>query len=328
YMIDRHIPFSAFDSDKSHGALLRFYSDYSQKVNVNEFESLDHVFEHALDHPEDNIIIDLAAQTSDFLDQWIIDTGITQLEGIQSNLYYWHVMDNGMDSANLLENLLNKYQDQLNYIIVRNELRVKHKIAIQGIAGSYHHEATVQYFGAEKELLECESFRRLGQALEKQEVDCAVMAIENTIAGSILSNYALISRLNLKIVGETYLRIHHHLMALAGSSMQDIKEIHSHPMALLQCESFFETIPHVKLVESVDTALSAKEIQEQGLKDVAAIAPKKSAEIYGLDILNNDIQTNKDNFTRFFILEREDHQNEDFDKVSLRFSLHNYSGSL
>lgn len=201
-------------------------------------------------------------------------------------------------------------------------------IAIQGILGSYHHEATCQYFNEECALYECLSFRQLTTALRDKEVDTALMAIENTIAGSILPNYALISRMNLKIVGETYLKIHHHLLCHPDSSMEKITEVHSHPMALLQCEKFFEKHPNIKLVETEDTAKSAKDIAENQWQNVAAIAPKKSAEIYKLKILNDKIQTNKENYTRFFVLSREENPNEIFDKVSLRFSLKNYSGSL
>lgn len=202
------------------------------------------------------------------------------------------------------------------------------KVAIQGIAGSYHHEAASRFFGTEPQLLECDSFRDLGWALKNGEVDVAVMAIENTIAGSILPNYALLSRLDLKIIGETYLRIHHHLLSLPEVEMTDVKEIHSHPMALLQCEKFFDSISQIKLVESIDTAFSAKEIAEKKWRQVASVAPKKSAEIYGLKILNDDIQTHPDNFTRFFIVAREEKNDVFFDKVSLRFSLKNYAGSL
>lgn len=202
------------------------------------------------------------------------------------------------------------------------------KIAIQGIAGSYHHEAVSRFFETEPQLLECDSFRDLAWALKNKEVDIAVMAIENTIAGSILPNYALLSRLNLKIIGETYLRIHHHLLSLPEVTISEIQEIHSHPMALLQCEVFFDSLSGIKLIESVDTAFSAKEIAENKWKRVACVAPKKSAEIYGLKVLNDDIQSNPDNFTRFFVVAREENNNPSFDKVSLRFSLKNYAGSL
>ena len=177
------------------------------------------------------------------------------------------------------------------------------KIAIQGIKGSNHHQVAKDCFGDEIELVECFSFDELVDKLLSNEADQGVMAIENSIAGSIIPNYALVNHNNLHIIGEYYLNIHHNLMMLKGQKISDISEVSSHPMALLQCKEYFRQYPHIKLVEDVDTAETAKRIQEQKLAHVAAIAPKVAAELYGLDIVANDIQTIKNNATRFIIVQ-------------------------
>ena len=156
------------------------------------------------------------------------------------------------------------------------------------------------------------------------------MAIENTIAGSIIPNYALIDSNNLHIVGEQYLNIHHHLMALPGQTIKSIKEVWSHPMALLQCKEFFKKYPHIKLVEDVDTAEVAKRISKENIKGVAAIAPKIAAEIFGLEVLEDDIQTIKDNSTRFVIVQTQKPTiaPDIINKASLKFQLNHKRGSL
>lgn len=205
---------------------------------------------------------------------------------------------------------------------------MKTKVAIQGVKGSYHHEATDNYLKNEFELLECDTFKQLAKALAKGKVDKAVMAIENTIAGAILPNYALITKYGLKVVGEIYLSIQHQLMVKKGQNLEDITEVRSHQMALLQCDKYLEKFPNWKIVNDVDTALTAKDIVDQDLNHVAAIASRKAAEVYGLDILASSIQTYQDNFTRFFVLQREHNDYEDFNKVSMRFSVPHKSGAL
>lgn len=204
------------------------------------------------------------------------------------------------------------------------------KVAIQGIQGSNHHQVAIDYFGEEIELSECMSFDVMVKQLISGEVDKAVMAIENSIAGSIIPNYALVFHNRLHIVGEHYLSIQHNLMALPGQTIDDIKEVHSHPMALLQCKKYFEQYPHIKLVESDDTADSAKWIQENKCKGIAAIAPKKAAELYQLEIIADDIQTIKHNSTRFIILKSTNKElpKEEINKASLRFVLDHKRGSL
>lgn len=204
------------------------------------------------------------------------------------------------------------------------------KIAIQGIKGSNHHQVAKEYFGDDVELVECMSFDVMVEHLVNKTADKGVMAIENSIAGSIIPNYALIAKNKLHIIGEHYLNIHHNLMALKGQIINDIVEVRSHPMALLQCKEFLKKHPHIKLMEDVDTAETAKHIQDNQLKGVAAIAPEVAADLYGLGIISNDIQTIKNNSTRFVIIKTENKTlpEEEIDKASLRFITDHKRGSL
>jgi prephenate dehydratase len=209
-------------------------------------------------------------------------------------------------------------------------LEMELKIAIQGIQGSNHHQVAKDYFGDAIELVECLSFDFLVDQLLNGTADKGVMAIENSIAGSIIPNYNLIYHKGLHVIGEHYLNIHHHLMVLKGQKIQDIKEVRSHPMALLQCKDFFRQYPNIKLMEDVDTAETAKRIQEGQLKHVAAVAPFVAAELYGLDIVAKDIQTIKNNSTRFIIVKTENKElpKEDINKASVRFVTDHKRGSL
>jgi prephenate dehydratase len=201
------------------------------------------------------------------------------------------------------------------------------KIAIQGIRGSYHHIVAENYFGQDNAFLECMTFAEMPSLVLNGDADVAVMAIENSIAGAILPNYALIDESNLSIAGEYYLPIHHNLMVLKGQMIEDVKEVYSHPMALLQCRKFFNRYPHIHLVEDKDTAEVARRIQEEQLKGVAAIASSLAAEIYGLDVLASEIQTIKDNHTRFVVLKKKETPTV-LTKASLKFVLKDTSGSL
>ena len=163
------------------------------------------------------------------------------------------------------------------------------KVSIQGIKGSFHHKVTAEYFSS-FELNECSTFDKLVKSVINEDSDYGVMAIENSIAGSILPNYALIDEYDLSITGEYSLSIDHNLMCLSGQSINKIREVHSHPMALLQCTKFFTQYPNIKLIESEDTALFAKKISENQINGVGAIASKEAAEIYDLEILNSSIQ--------------------------------------
>ena len=204
------------------------------------------------------------------------------------------------------------------------------KIAIQGIKGSNHHQVAKDYFGEDISLEECMSFDVLVDKLLSKQADQGVMAIENSIAGSIIPNYALVNHNNLHIIGEYYLNIHHNLMVLKGQKIEDITEVSSHPMALLQCKEYFKQFPHIKLVEDVDTAETAKRIQEHKLKHVAAIAPYVAAEMYGLDIVAENIQTIKNNATRFIIVKTKNSvlPESEITKASIRFLTDHKRGSL
>lgn len=203
-------------------------------------------------------------------------------------------------------------------------------IAIQGIIGSFHHSVAQHYFDTKTKLLECMTFDALVDSLLTEKTDVAVMAIENSIVGSIIPNYALIDNNDLSIVGEYYLDIQHNLMALSGQEIMNIKEVHSHPMALLQCKDFFKNYPNIKLVEAKDTADFAKQISEQGLKGVAAIASVTASELFQLKILAESIQTIKHNETRFVIVkcQNKDINRNGINKASLKFELSHKRGSL
>ena len=203
-------------------------------------------------------------------------------------------------------------------------------IAIQGAEGSNHHKVARDFYGTLIALKECMSFDALVDSLLDASAKFGVMALENTIAGSIIPNYALIDSNNLHIIGEEYLNIHHHLMCLKGQKIENIKEVWSHPMALLQCKEFFKKYPHIKLVEDVDTADVAKRISNENLVGIGAIAPKIASEIFDLEIIEDEIQTIKENATRFVIVQTDapNNKNEEINKASLKFQLNHKRGSL
>lgn len=203
------------------------------------------------------------------------------------------------------------------------------KVAIQGITGSFHDQVTRECYSGAPELLECNTFDSLAKAVAQGSCDQAVMAIENSIAGSIIPNYALMDQYGLFIVGEHYLSIEHNLMVLPRQNIENIKEVHSHPMALLQCKTFFEAFDHIKLVESNDTAEVAMEIQKNKIQGIGAIASKSAAKIYGLTVLNTSIQTIKNNITRFVIVEKSDPKTSELiSKAAWKFILDHKRGSL
>ncbi len=204
------------------------------------------------------------------------------------------------------------------------------KIGIQGIKGSFHHLVAMDYYHKDIEVMEHMSFHDLAHKLSAKETNEAVMAIENSIAGSILPNYALINEYNLSVIGEHYTPVNMNLMALEGQKIEDIKKVFSHPMALLQCKEFFKKYPHIKLIEDADTAEAAKRIAQEGKMKVAAVASPAAAEMYGLEILAKEIHTIKSNATRFLVLgtERQKPNGEKLDKASLKFDLKSERGSL
>ncbi|CAK7009576.1 MAG: prephenate dehydratase [Petrimonas sp.] len=207
------------------------------------------------------------------------------------------------------------------------------KVAIQGGLGAYHDIAARNYFGEEIEIVPCLTFKEIFLKAQKDEHLIGIMAIENTIAGGLLLNHDLLKLNDMKIAGEHKLRISHTLSALPGQRLQDIREIVSHPMALMQCSDFIESLPQVKVVEHEDTALAAREIMEGNTPGIAAICSKLAAEVYHLEVIREGIETNKRNFTRFLVLAHEEmvgeiRKSSDIDKASLVFVLPHSEGSL
>ncbi|MBN1186018.1 MAG: prephenate dehydratase [Bacteroidales bacterium] len=206
------------------------------------------------------------------------------------------------------------------------------RIVIQGGYGAFHEIAALRYFKDEKiEIVPRDTFKDLFKSLKNNQADYGITAIENSLAGSILPNYLLLLESNMKIIGEIYLRIKQNLICLPGQKIEDIKEIYSHPMAILQCQQFLNGYPKIKVVESLDTALSAKDIRENNLTGVGAIASKLAAEMYELDILAESIETNKLNYTRFLILadkNEEVHFKAPINKASINFALAHKIGCL
>src|SRR6187455_569787 len=203
-------------------------------------------------------------------------------------------------------------------------------VSIQGYEGSFHQVAAQQFFGKNVQVLPCGTFREVIKiATNKKESDGGVMAIENSIAGSILANYNLLQKSNLKIIGEIYLHIKQNLLVNPGVKLEDIREVHSHTMALQQCYDFLDKHKW-KLVETEDTALSAKHVHQHKSKHIAAIASKLAAELFQLEVLASGIQTLKNNYTRFLVLQRQDVAQpvNDANKASVNFHTDHSRGSL
>lgn len=202
----------------------------------------------------------------------------------------------------------------------------KQRVAIQGISTSFHEVAAQTFFSAPT-MVECLTFHALCEALKNDKADFAVMAIENSIAGSILPNYFLLQEYHFAIVGEVYIPIHLHLLALPGVKKSEIKIIESHPMAIRQCSDYLHGLNGVEIRECDDTALAAKNIAGNKLTKTAAIANELSAKKFGLQILERGIETHKKNFTRFFLLSKE-RRSGNANKASLSFEVDNEVGSL
>ncbi len=205
-----------------------------------------------------------------------------------------------------------------------------HKVSIQGYRGSFHQVAAEQFFGKDVEVICCDTFNEvIHVTLEQPDCDRGVMAIENSIAGSILGNYNLLRKSNLYIIGEIYLQIRQNLLVNEGVSLEDIHEVHSHPMALQQCLKFLEKF-RWRLVETSDTASSAKNIHQHKSKHIAAIASSLAAELYDLKIIVPDIHTIKNNFTRFLVLKNggELKPAPDANKATISFYTDHSIGSL
>ena len=208
------------------------------------------------------------------------------------------------------------------------------RVAIQGVYGAFHEIAARGYFvGEEIDIVPCDTFKDLFRAMEKDDELLGIIAIENTIAGSLLQNHNLLRESGCLIIGEHKLRIEHQLAVLPGQKLEDIREVHSHPIALMQCEDFLEAHRQLQAVERDDTALSAKEIAENKLTGRAAICSRLAAEKYGLEIIAEGIETNKRNFTRFLIIANPDlaykmNRGMILNKSTLVFTLPHEAGSL
>lgn len=207
------------------------------------------------------------------------------------------------------------------------------KVAIQGVKGCFHEQAARLFYeqseGVVPDICECSTFDGLYRSVEAGDADAAVMAIENTVSGGLLPNFELLRKYDRKIKGEVFLRIQQNLMALPGQTIEDIKEVRTHYMAINQTREFFKNYPWIRLVESEDTAKSAAEVAAEGLMGVGAVASTLAAELYGLEILADSIETYKQNFTRFLVLD--DSIQVDRSKVnksSMCFTLSHTPGSL
>lgn len=212
-------------------------------------------------------------------------------------------------------------------------------VTIQGIPGCYHDAAARQYFylrhpGTEIDVLACDSFNEMFERLDSDRSLVGIMAIENTIAGALLQNHELLRKSSISVVGEHKMRISHSLAALPGQTIDDIVEVNSHPMALMQCEEYIRQHPWMKMIETFDTAGSAEMISRQQLKGHAAVCGRYAAELYHLDVLDESIETNKRNFTRFLILAHSQAarqlrpREQDLDKASIVFTLPHTQGAL
>ena len=207
------------------------------------------------------------------------------------------------------------------------------KIAIQGVKGCFHEQAArlfyEEYGNVVPEIVECSTFEGLYESLEKGQADAAVMAIENTVSGGLLPNFELLRKYDRKIKGEVFLRIQQNLMVLPGQKLEDIKEVRTHYMAINQTREFFKNCPWIRLVESEDTAKSAAEVASERLMGVGAVASTLAAELYGLDIVAESIETYKQNFTRFLILDDGiEVDKAKVNKASMCFTLPHSPGSL
>ncbi len=210
------------------------------------------------------------------------------------------------------------------------DIKMNKRISIQGYEGSFHQLAARQFFGKNVEVICCSTFREVIKiAEERDQSDGGIMAIENSIAGSILPNYNLLQKSNLKIIGEIYLHIKQNLLVNPGVSIEDIREVHSHPMALLQCTEFLEK-HNWKLIETEDTALSAKNLHQHRSKHIAAVASKLAADLFQLETIAPNIHTLKNNYTRFLVLQVAEVAEEIMyaDKASIIFQTDHSKGSL
>ena len=203
------------------------------------------------------------------------------------------------------------------------------KVAIQGIVGSFHEDAALKYFSEKIEVVECKTFTAVCEMIDADKVNYAVMAIENSIAGSLLKNYQLIRDYHLRIIGEIYLHIQQNLLVNKGTKPEDITDIYSHPVAIEQSIEYIEKYyPNAEKHENIDTAAAAKLVSEKKLMNAAAIGNLRSAKLYNLEVLETGIESNKKNYTRFLILSKLGNKTEGTNKASICFEVGHYFGSL
>ncbi len=203
----------------------------------------------------------------------------------------------------------------------------KVKVAFQGERGAYSESAVYQFFGSDTQVKPCKEFKDVFENVDKQITEFGVIPIENSLEGSINQNYDLFLKYDLKVCGEVIVKIEHCLIANPGTALSDIKIVYSHPQALAQCRTFLEELGR-ELIPTYDTAGSVKMIKEKNLKNAAAIASKRAANLYGMQILANDIADNMENYTRFFVLSKKDAEATGKDKTSLIFSAAHKPASL
>jgi prephenate dehydratase len=204
------------------------------------------------------------------------------------------------------------------------------RIAIQGYQGAFHQEAAENYFGKDISLVECETFDLLVESIKNGHANYGVMAVENSLVGCILPNFVLLRESRLNVIGEVYLRISQNLLALPNQSILDLHKVESHAMAIAQCKPFFQSYPNIQLVESVDTALSAKLIAKNNLVGIGTIGSTLAASLYGLEVLAPSIETNKVNFTRFLVISPVDNSvdNNGAIKATIAFTAKHTPGGL
>lgn len=203
------------------------------------------------------------------------------------------------------------------------------RVAIQGIVGSFHEDAALKYFNDKIEVVECKTFTSVCETIDTDKVKFAVMAIENSIAGSILKNYQLIRDYHLRIIGEIYLHIQQNMLVNAGTKPAQITDIYSHPVAIEQCAEYLEKYyPNVEKHENINTAAAAKLVREKNMTHAAAIGNLHSAELYGLEVLETGIETNKKNYTRFLILSKHGNKTAGTNKASICFEVGHFFGAL
>ena len=207
---------------------------------------------------------------------------------------------------------------------------MKKRVAIQGYQGAFHQEAVESYWPQGAELVECATFEQLVQSVVKGKAHYGVMAVENSLVGCILPNFLLIRESGLSVIGEVYLRITQNLMALPGETLSSLRRVESHYMAVAQCKDFLGSNQHLSVVESIDTALSARNIAQHSLRGVGAIGSMAAANLYGLDVIAPSIETNKENFTRFLVLNpiNQPSASDVAVKTTIAFALKHQPGSL